>query len=800
MADDKRMEVQIGADTGEATAGVNQVAAQFQQFAKQTQDAFKKMGEDVSSSMKSMQSQLKSHFDGISSAISLVGKAALGVGAVLAGGAWFKGMIEDTIEYVGAAKKLSDALNVNINEAAALNHAYRRVGLDADTLLQVLRRFQIQIRTNSEDMKQYGLDIDAIRARGGGLLEMFEKSKEIVESHTKGYDRNQAAMVFWGARVQDVNKILRVHAVDVAGAKKFLEGLGLTIGPEMERQIRQFKTGLVDMDTVFLAIKFTIAKEIMPHLIKLGQWASGEGKTAIEGLAAVIRVTGNAFYYMGEGISFALRAAEGVGAVHGILPEIPTPTAASAGPYGEAAETFFGDLEGEGQTFEPPTGGGGGTSIVQQWQQEWEERQLLENKFLESSLAAEREFWLEKLALCAEGSKEYKEVNHRVFQLTKAVEREAYRERLADLRLQLEEERRSGQERMKVMDAMLLEAKRHFGEESKEYKNLQREKTRLARQTAEELRRLEIADLGHQKTLGHLELDMERQKYRFRRELGQISEAQELAAERRLLQQKYALDRQEMLQTRAKYMQSEKEFKEWTHKIEILDKQHQLNMQKIDQQYFLALRRQFDQVLGIMKGAFTSFAVALFAQGTKLKDALNSLWQALLSGFVSMLADLLFQWVAGLLFGRLLGILDAIKKIGTAATVAAANTFAWWCLVNPVIAPAMAEAAYVKTLAFGTRIPAAAGGWDLPRNLGPAGVAPALLHPEETVLPADLAAGFRELIRRGFATGSAQILRLHQEIPIEIIADGKTLLKTHKRLVFDIVQDGLDHRVIRVKK
>ncbi len=60
--------------------------------------------------------------------------------------------------------------------------------------------------------------------------------------------------------------------------------------------------------------------------------------------------------------------------------------------------------------------GGGGGSRMEAWRQELEEIKE-EGNLLEQSKSQERAFWQEKLALCQQGSVEYLQVKHRLYEL-----------------------------------------------------------------------------------------------------------------------------------------------------------------------------------------------------------------------------------------------------------------------------------------------------------------------------------------------------------------------------------------------
>jgi hypothetical protein len=95
-------------------------------------------------------------------------------------------------------------------------------------------------------------------------------------------------------------------------------------------------------------------------------------------------------------------------------------------------------------------------------------------------------------------------------------------------------------------------------------------------------------------------------------------------------------------------------------------------------------------------------------------------------------------------------LMGALKEISTSAATAAAkayNAVVGIPYVGPVLAPAAAAAAFAAVMAFGGKLPSAAGGlWDVPSDTM------AFIHKQETILPAHIAQPMRDFFTGGGAT------------------------------------------------
>ena len=153
-------------------------------------------------------------------------------------------------------------------------------------------------------------------------------------------------------------------------------------------------------------------------------------------------------------------------------------------------------------------------------------------------------------------------------------------------------------------------------------------------------------------------------------------------------------------------------------------------------QIFTALTSGFSSAItGMLTGTMS------FSEGFKMimRSAITSVIQL----FVSMALQ---KALSGLLEKKVVA-LKALTEVGAAAAVAGANAYAFnaW---NPPLAMAASAAAYAKTMAFATTIPAFERGGNVAND----GLA--LLHKNEMVLPSPIADSVRNITEGGMGAGS----------------------------------------------
>jgi len=157
---------------------------------------------------------------------------------------------------------------------------------------------------------------------------------------------------------------------------------------------------------------------------------------------------------------------------------------------------------------------------------------------------------------------------------------------------------------------------------------------------------------------------------------------------------------------------------------------------------------------GVFKPIQASFAdnITKMIEGT---ESFGQAWRNILAGildaFIKTIANLVVQWLLGMLENMVVSKTTAMSQImanaGVAASAAAASVaaipFVGWAM-----APEVAATTFAETAAYATSI-SAAGGADIPSGVNPK----AQLHEKEMVLPANIADPLRQMVSGGGKNG-----------------------------------------------
>jgi len=167
---------------------------------------------------------------------------------------------------------------------------------------------------------------------------------------------------------------------------------------------------------------------------------------------------------------------------------------------------------------------------------------------------------------------------------------------------------------------------------------------------------------------------------------------------------------------------------------------------KLEQKAAQDVRTAWDGVFKPIEASFTN-NIAKMIEGTEsFGQAWRSILGSILDTFIKTIANMVVQWLLGMLENLLVGKTTAEAQIqsnaGVAATAAmgsvAAIPFVGWAM-----APEVGDATYLAAMSYS--VASAAGGFDIPPGMNPK----TQLHEKEMVLPANIADPLRQMIAGG---------------------------------------------------
>ncbi len=216
---------------------------------------------------------------------------------------------------------------------------------------------------------------------------------------------------------------------------------------------------------------------------------------------------------------------------------------------------------------------------------------------------------------------------------------------------------------------------------------------------------------------------------------------------------------QSLSQAKAMYGEQSKEYQALQDKLKALDRERADDLKQILDRELQEWRQAANAISSTM---FTGLNSMLQHQST-FAQAAKQTWNDLAMSAIQQIEKQAEKWIADHVimaaFSKMFHLgeiteqqTESSTKLATSvatndalvtsdAGVAAAGTLAWWSAVNPLVAPAMAAAAFAETLGYISAASAANGMVSKEEQF-------AFIHKNEMVLPAPLSLGFQNIIGR----------------------------------------------------
>lgn len=686
--------------------------------------------------------QMKGALGGLQGAFGTIMEHIGAIGAVFAGGKLFGEAIEETKRFTAESIALGISLGISTTQASAYAVAIDDVGGSTEDFGRATQGLTRQLKTHESALNSIGI---ATRDANGHLRDMNDillDAITVVNSYKEGTDRNLAAQTAFGRGAQSNTAIFRLTKEGMEEARKSAEELGLVVGQQNVEDFQANRQAMNEQIDVVKGMGKAVGDVLMPILTKLAQFFREIGpgailviKGAFGGFAAAIWIVIAAceglwdilkglvdivYIFAGRIANFLSMIAHGdfkgaAAAFDGMGHEMAERLKATWNEMGadakEARDKMWNIFAEQPPTAAPAAGkdfiappskeAKGPDLRFKEWQQSLDDMKQAGDDFRRGDIAADMDYWQEKLALVRGSTSQDKEL------------------------------------RLKI----------------------QHEISALQQQTRSQERQLGLEAVNEKKAIALAEIAQRREDLRREVELGNVSKADELAAERVFEDQKYNIERQ-AVEARIKLLQVDKVARQKAmDELDQLERQHALAQKKINNDLILNQRKSW---LDFFHGISSGFKQVLtgFLQGTRtLGQTIRGFFDSIIASVAGVLAEIAAKWLA-MHIANILGLkMEGASAIAAHSAMAgAAGTASWAGAPWPVNigAPAFGAAMAGIAASYGGLL-AAAQGFDVPSGMNPV----TRLHAKEMVLPASIAEPLRAIISGGGGGGLGGVSHFH---------------------------------------
>ena len=727
------------------------------------------------------------------------------IGALVAGGAFFKDAIDASKKLTGETLSLTKALGLTGTQASTLRTALSDIGSDSETYIGAFQKFAKQIKNNEQGLKDMGLQT---RDANGNLRDsntLMTEALQVVGEYKPGLDQTTAAMTLFGKGVNEVMALQKLNNGVLEAAKKKNEELYLGISKEGVDSTKKYNLAMVGVGQVFLGIKNVIAQAVMPIFTQLATWFNDVGptavfafKVAIDLLATalqvvigvlketwnIIRAVADPLFTLGRAIKKLL-----TGDVTGASDEM-SKIFSNWADAGEKAWARIGDgakesmkeisnLWSKGTEVAAPKGGGktmgdfskggaGGkdTSRLSQWESDLAERKLalekqglLEGQYREMSKADEAAYWALIGALGNLSSTERIAVTRKTAEMEMAAIKQGFEARVGALNAEAAAFKNNTGERLRIE----REIQAKYQEGTKEYEVAAKKIVEIERQAAEQAKAIANSRVQADRDARLQTLALEEQTVQTAVQLGIVTRAQELAAQAGFENRRNAIARDALAERmQAAQLDPDRnpvELEKINREMEQLERQHVLRLAQIRGAATVEAAKYQSQFFSSLSGDLQTSIGNILNRTQSLTSSIRGLFASLGQSLTRVFAQMASDWIIAQLKMRLASAQTSLAEINNSALSAAGHAYdavVGIPYVGPFLAPAAAAVAYGGVLAFGASV-SAAGGYDIPGNVNPIIQA----HAKEMVLPAKQADVIRDMADGGGAGGGDIHLHVH---------------------------------------
>lgn len=237
---------------------------------------------------------LKSKMGEVTNIFGEVTKRFAIMAAAVAGGAAFKAFIDEANQANVAAEKMARTLGITADEAGvlavAIDDIAAKMGVEAgpETYTQAFLKFNRALRSSSDELKAYGVDVDAVKNGTKTSNEVFLESLRLFNEFKPGIDQTQYAMKAFGKSVQEVQVLSQLTAKAIEDARKSAQELNLTITAEGMKAAEDYRVAMDNVGDVLQGLKKTIGEGVMPIFTQLASKLAEFGPTLVAGMQAAV--------------------------------------------------------------------------------------------------------------------------------------------------------------------------------------------------------------------------------------------------------------------------------------------------------------------------------------------------------------------------------------------------------------------------------------------------------------------------------------------------------------------------------
>lgn len=782
------------------------IAHAIEESSEESETALRRMTESIKEQTAEAHEQLEGFVNTINSvqrAFRLLGEVAM-LGFV---GEQILDLGKEFAEFAEQTSQAAQKTGLTTEKIQELSFAGQQNAVSTEqmqTSLIHLARSMAEAQAGSEQaenaFKSLGISADEIK--GASLDEVLDKVANAFQTHADGAAKAALAQQLFGRAGTALIPTLNQGAEGLAKYAEQAKQLGVIMGQDDIEAGEKLNEQFDVLDSQMAALKLRAGSELAPAMTQIANAmlsVSSKGGplddmfsalgSVMKFVTAVAMGVGTAFQQMSELIATAVVAINAV--VHGefdlAVNEVKqgfTNMESQGNSYLSFLDKLYAKQdeapshakEGEGgakpQLQIQPGKDKNAADPVEIWRQQLEQQREASGDYFKQDLAGEEDFWTQKLALTAAGSKQQAAVLHELYQVRSQEAHAQLADDLAQDKAAYDADAQGSLDRVNIATQMAQRIGAAYGEESAQYKAALNEERKAAEEWHAEQQRLlsDQVQQSAQAAATQAAQDSEAAKNRYK--LGQETSAQETAELIAAEGQRYSAEMNALEQQLGIYADDQKQYQKLLDEKTKATQEHTSNLQKINDQGAQQTQQKWNQAFKSIDSTLNSSVMGMIRGTQTFQQSVLKVGDSILNSSINWILEGAEKWIAGeaqkiaasqaaSAVLQALGLEDATtsavtqtsmatQEIASNAAVAAAGAYAATAAipyVGPLLAPAAAAEAYTSVIAFEGLASAAGGYYQVPDDML------ANIHKDEMVLPSWAASGMRNMLSGAPASG-----------------------------------------------
>lgn len=432
-------------------------------------------------------------------ALEALGPIGLAAGAAVAAvGVGMEKAVEGA-EWAEKLKKASTTLGLTTTQLQEFDFVFNSVGIDVARGRETLSSLEKTIgmvesglaRSSQTKAFTEGLKIKPEDLRGWGTLD--EQLPHIVEALSK-LDPEERAAVSERLKIDPevvtglIEARERIHEL-IEEAHKY----GIVLSPDVIDKSAEAAAKMKEWKAIIDGELRSAFISLAPLMVGAAHYVADMSNKFADFMAGVNHVAGDVGHFaqevekalgpVGTFLAQIPKLTDKLGGLKGILEQMVNPlhnvveylTKIGAADR-KADDKKTGEAPkppGKPVVLAPPKTSG--PSIVSQWAEQLHAQEIAAKNYFGDQTHMELDFWNKKVGLVAKGSKDWIEIQSKIYDLQKKLAHDKYNEDLADLNDQIGAQKDSWAKEQELWNQKLALIKSKFKEQSAEYKNAHRE-------------------------------------------------------------------------------------------------------------------------------------------------------------------------------------------------------------------------------------------------------------------------------------------------------------------------------------